>query len=44
VITGAPSGGSCTGTVVTVDAAGQATVTVPAQDAVAIDVAAPAAS
>jgi alpha-amylase len=44
VITGAPSGGSCTGTVVTVDAAGQATVTVPAQDAVAIDVAAPAPS
>ena len=44
VITGTPAGGGCTGTLVAVDAAGQATVTVPAMGAVGIDVAGPASS
>jgi alpha-amylase len=38
VISGAAVDGACTGTAVAVNAAGQATVTVPADDAVAIDV------
>jgi alpha-amylase len=38
VITGGLSGGTCTGTAVAVNAAGQATVTVPAMGAVGIDV------
>jgi alpha-amylase len=38
VISGAAASGACTGTAVAVNAAGQATVTVPADDAVAIDV------
>jgi alpha-amylase len=38
VIGGAAKDGACTGTAVAVNAAGQATVTVPAHDAVAIDV------
>jgi alpha-amylase len=38
VISGAASGGACTGTAVAVNADGQATVTVPAMDAVGIDV------
>jgi alpha-amylase len=42
VITGATAGGGCTGILVAVDAAGQATVTVPAMGAVGIDVAATA--
>jgi alpha-amylase len=42
VITGAASAGGCTGSAVTVNAAGQATVTVPAMGAVGIDVAAAA--
>jgi alpha-amylase len=37
VISGAASGGACTGTAVAVGASGQATVTVPAMGAVAID-------
>ena len=40
VITGAAAAGGCTGGTVTVNAAGQATVTVPAMGAVGIDVAA----
>ena len=38
VISGAAANGACTGTAVAVNAAGQATVTVPADGAVAIDV------
>jgi alpha-amylase len=38
VISGAAAGGACTGTAVAVNAEGQATVTLPADDAVAIDV------
>jgi alpha-amylase len=38
VISGAAVDGACTGTVVAVNSSGQATVTVPADDAVAIDV------
>jgi hypothetical protein len=38
VISGAAVGGACTGTAVAVSAAGQAAITVPAHDAVAIDV------
>jgi alpha-amylase len=38
VISGAAADGACTGTAVAVNASGQATVTVPADDAVAIDV------
>jgi alpha-amylase len=38
VISGSLSSGTCTGTSVTVNSAGQATITVPATDAVAIDI------
>jgi len=38
VISGAAVDGACTGTVVAVNSSGQATVTVPADDAVAIDI------
>ncbi len=38
VISGAASGGACTGTAVAVNASGQATVTVPAMGAVGLDV------
>jgi alpha-amylase len=41
VISGAATGGGCSGATVTVSSAGQAAVTVPAMGAVAIDVAAP---
>jgi alpha-amylase len=44
VINGTASGGACTGTTVAVNAAGQATVTVPAAGAVGIDVNAMAAA
>ena len=44
VINGPASGGACTGTTVAVNAAGQATVTVPAAGAVGIDVNAMAAA
>jgi alpha-amylase len=43
VITGPPSASGCSGQTVTVTSAGTATLTVPPQDAVAIDVAATAA-